>query len=155
MASLRGKNTKTRSTHLKITPGSHLPFQAMAKQAAPQALQQALRFVFSQVKEGTWLVGGTALSLYYANYRRSDDLDLFTATPLDYDLAVRAVKNLTSLGATLISQMHTPAYYRAVLSWQKHTFTADVVLDERVHAIGHAHHTKDGVWVADLDTSLS
>ncbi|MBF0105059.1 MAG: nucleotidyl transferase AbiEii/AbiGii toxin family protein [Deltaproteobacteria bacterium] len=42
------------------------------------------------------LVGGTALSAYYAEHRYSYDLDLFAATDTSFKAATQAVKTIDS-----------------------------------------------------------
>lgn len=97
-------------------------------------------------------MGGTALAGYYAEHRRSDDLDLFALDSQAHRGAILAVKSLTKLGAVLSNERSSPYYYHTDAQLKQHRFTADVVLDENLHRIGKAIQTKENVWVADLPT---
>ena len=54
------------------------PSLELAKKGLPAPLYQCLEYFFQQDIPSLILVGGTALSGFYAGHRRSDDLDLFT-----------------------------------------------------------------------------
>lgn len=115
-------------------------------------MREALYHIFSNAGAGLWLVGGTALAGYYAEHRRSDDLDLFAVDPEAHRATTLAVKSLTKLGAVLSNERSSPYYYHTDAQLKQHRFTTDVVLDENLHRIGGAVRTKEGVWVADLPT---
>jgi hypothetical protein len=70
------------------------PDERIAKKALPAPLRSAIEAVFAGGLENVALVGGTALSGYYAGHRRSDDMDLFTKDSIAQELAVRRVKEL-------------------------------------------------------------
>lgn len=131
------------------------PRDSVSTTAIPEAIREALHFIFQNVAGGVWFVGGSALSGYYAEHRISDDIDLFTAGHAEQESAVRAVKALTGQKAILTRESSTPLFYRADVKSKNHSFTVSVVLDENVHRVGHALRTQDGVWVADFQTLLS
>lgn len=131
------------------------PKERISEKTSPQPLCEALYHIFSGCNEGLWLVGGTALAGYYAEHRRSDDLDLFAMDAPTHRAVVMAVKSLSKKGALLSGERTTPTYYRANLQLQDHAFTVDVVLDEFLHQTGQAVKTEDGVWVATLSTLFS
>lgn len=128
------------------------PHETISKQSSPPALYEALKIIFVAVPEGLWLVGGTALAGYYAEHRRSDDLDLFAVDEIAHRSGALAVKSLTRQGAILMGERTTPNFYHADVKFKGHAFTIDVVLDENLHRIGSASRQQDGVWVADLAT---
>lgn len=130
------------------------PRQELAASVLPRALREALTHVFTEISGGCMLVGGTALAGFYAGHRRSDDIDLFTKDAFNQEIVVRAVRSLSGLGAEIGEVQHTPAYYRSVIRWQGHAFTADVVLDSLLHRIGKSVRLPNGVVVAELDTIL-
>lgn len=128
------------------------PKEEVSPLTTPPVLREALYHIFSNAGEGLWLVGGTALAGYYAQHRRSDDLDLFAVDSQAHRAAILAVKSLTKLGAILSNERSSPYYYHTDAQWKQHRFTTDVVLDENLHRIGSAIRTQEGVWVADLPT---
>lgn len=129
------------------------PFDVISAKVTPEPLRQALKIIFKEIRqEGAWLVGGTALAGYYAEHRRSDDLDLFAKNELLFKSLCLTTQTLTKAGARLQNVMHTGNYFHALVHFLGHEFTLDIVLDENLHHIGHAHFTRDGVWVADLNT---
>lgn len=128
------------------------PFPRISKKALPPALRESLKDIFANTGQGTMLVGGTALAGYYAEHRRSDDLDLFVAGAVDFENTYRAVQLLKRKKARFMNEYHTPAYFRTEVVWLKHTFTVDIVLDENLFRVGKAVRTDDRIWVADLET---
>lgn len=131
----------------KIVPRSHI-----SERAAPLPLRKVLLAIFQGLSEGLWLVGGTALAGYYAEHRRSDDLDLFAMDSLAYRSAVLAIKSLSQVGIIFSHERHSSSYYHVDAQLEGHSFTIDVVLDEHLHEVGHALKTEEGVWIADLPT---
>ncbi len=131
------------------------PLPRMSKKALPAPLAKAILHIFANCGRGVWLVGGTALAAYYAEHRRSDDIDLFAGNPDAFRAAVLAVKSLKGLGAELEHESQSPLYYRAGIRFHGHEFNADVVLDEHVHAVGDAHKTQEGVVVASIQTLMA
>lgn len=124
----------------------------MSGLSTPAAIRTALRHVVSQTGEGLWLVGGSALAGFYANHRRSDDLDLFALDLVAFQSAQRAARSLNNVGAELVRERASPTYYHADILFQHHSFTLDIVLDENLKRVGRAIQTASGVWVADLKT---
>lgn len=124
----------------------------MITAAIPKPLADVIRMLSPNLNGKVWLVGGTALSAYYFGHRRSDDLDLFAADDVSLNAAVTAVRALVKIGVALTDESRTPQYYHANASFQSHTFTIDIVLDENVHKTGRAIQTTDGVFIPDLDT---
>lgn len=128
------------------------PKKMISEKAIPKAVRDAILHIFENCKEGAWLVGGTALSGYYAEHRRSDDIDLFTAGVTSHKAVILAARSLQRSGALFSNEMQTPQFFRADVSWQDHKFTIDVVLDENIHRVGRALRSGDNVLVADLGT---
>lgn len=126
----------------------------MSERVVPQTLREALIRIFSGIDDKVWLVGGTALAGFYAEHRRSDDIDLFAANSVAHQTAVRAVKSLRERGAQFSDESTTPTYYHVLIKNRDHQFTVDVVLDEFLHRIGQGIKTGDGIWVADINTIL-
>lgn len=128
------------------------PRKKISPKATHPTLGKALQYIYKNVPEGLWLVGGTALAGYYAEHRRSDDLDLFAIRPEVYRASVLAAKGLQNQGAQCLHEFSTPLYYRSNLMLNRYSFTLDIVLDENLGRVGHALQTSEGVWVADLPT---
>jgi len=130
------------------------PDDKLAARVLPAGLYSALRHVFAQRVRRCMLVGGTALAGYYAGHRRSDDLDLFAADAGAFRAAVLAVGSLRDIGTAVEARQSTPQFFDALCSVEEHTFTAQVVLDPNVFAVGRSVVADDGVAVADLSTLL-
>ena len=130
------------------------PESGLAAEVLPSALYRALVHVFAQGIDGTMLVGGTALAGYFAGHRRSDDLDLFTKDALTQRAAVLSVKSLLEIGATLTDERSSAHFHHAAFRLDAHDFTAQVVLDPNLFAVGSADDAGDGVVVANLATLL-
>ena len=132
-----------------------VPFDHLSEKSSPPTLRKVLELVFSNIREKLWLVGGTALSGYYAENRRSDDLDLFAGDEATFRDTIRLVKGLGGRGAVLTSERSSPFYYHTGAEFLGHSFTIDVVLDENLHRFGSSFTAKDGVCVADIATLFS
>ncbi len=128
------------------------PRKTVSEKVTPAPLRQALKQIFSDIPEGLWLVGGTALAGYYAEHRRSDDLDLFAGDPDTHQATVLSVKRLKKIGAIFEKEKSTPNFYKGHLQLKGHSFTVDVVLDENLHQVGRSTKTEDGVRVVALPT---
>lgn len=128
------------------------PIPAMSSKCTSKAIRRALEYICAETGEGLWLVGGSALAGFYAEHRRSDDLDLFAVDSLAFVAAIPAVHELAKKGATISGERRTPHYYHADVELEGHSFTIDIVLDEHLHSIGTASPTEKGVWVARLPT---
>ena len=98
------------------------------------------------------LVGGTALSGFYARHRRSDDIDLFVRDDLSFQRALRASIRLPEIGAELTEAQRTSDYYHVLCGLEDHSFTLDVVVDENLFRIGNYHTAGERIVVADLPT---
>lgn len=131
------------------------PKESISSATTPPPLKQALIHIFQNAGPDLWLVGGTALAGYYAEHRRSDDLDLFAIHPEAHRSTVFAVKSLQKLGALFSNERTSPNFYHVNSEWEKHQFTIDVVLDENIGQTGSAILNQDGVMVADLPTLFS
>lgn len=131
------------------------PKSSISARAIPKAVRDAIHHIFLNCSEGIWLAGGTALAGFYAEHRKSDDIDLFAVNENYHKAAVLAVKSLQKAGAVFSREMQTPRFYRTDVAWQNHKFTIDMVLDENIHRIGNAVRSKDGALVADLNTLYS
>ncbi len=130
------------------------PDSCLAARVLPAPLARAVTHVFSQTTDGLMLVGGTALSGYYAGHRRSDDLDLFVDSHLAFRAAVLAVRSLAEIGSLLSGERSSAQFYHATCQLTGHGFTVQVVVDRRVFGVGRALAADDGVQVADLETLL-
>lgn len=97
-------------------------------------------------------MGGTALAGYYAEHRRSDDLDLFAVDATAHKMAQLALRSLEQEGALFSNELSSPEYYHSDVEFRGHPFTVDIVLDVHLHQLGGAIQTHDNVWVVDLDT---
>ncbi len=129
--------------------------KTMSEKSSPAPLHRALVQLFQGGPEDLWLVGGTALAGYYAEHRRSDDIDLFAGSPFTYQATVMNTRSLKKAGALFQRETSSPAYYRAELRFEGHPFTIDIVLDENLHHFGQATKTDDGIWVATPETLLA
>jgi hypothetical protein len=130
------------------------PKSSLAARVLPGPLYKGLRHVFGQGIYDCMLVGGTALSGYYAGHRRSDDLDLFTADGPSQEAAVTAVKSLREIGAGFAEERSSARFYHATCHLEDHDFTSQVVLDSNLFEVGSRIEAGDGVVVADLNTLL-
>lgn len=129
-----------------------IPKETISTRAVPVALRQALGAIFAGAAGGLWLVGGTALAGYYAEHRRSDDLDLFAASQPAFRAAVLAVRNLQKSGTVLSGETVSPSYFHVVAQLKGQEFTVDVVLDENLHRVGRGILVANGVCIASADT---
>lgn len=134
----------------KIKPKNHI-----SSLTTPEPLKEALIHIFKNSGPDLWLVGGTALAGYYAEHRRSDDLDLFAIKSQAHQATVLAVKSLQKSDANFSNERTTPNFYHADVLFRNHKFTIDVVFDENIGQTGSALPTQDGVTVADLPTLFS
>jgi len=100
------------------------------------------------------LVGGTALAGYYLGHRRSDDLDLFVRDADAHRATVLAIQSLRELGARIETSFRSSQFQKSICALDGHAFTADVVLDPTVHALGDGQVAGDGVRVAALETLM-
>ena len=100
------------------------------------------------------LVGGTAISGYYAGHRRSDDLSLFARDEDSHRAAVLAARSLADTGAQVEEVLHSAQYFKSSCLLEGHRFTVDVVLDANLHAVGEFHVADDGVAVAGVGALL-
>jgi hypothetical protein len=100
------------------------------------------------------LVGGTALAGYYAGHRRSDDLDLFTENKPAQKATVLSVKSLGELGCSFAAERSSAHFYHATCRLDGLDFTAQVVLDSNLFAVGSGIEADDGVVVATPQTLL-
>lgn len=132
-----------------------LPKQIISPVSTPPALRVTLEHIFGDISAGLWLVGGTALAGYYAEHRRSDDLDLFAMDEFSHQATIRSLHTLKKKGAQFSSERQTPNYYRAEVQFMNHRFTCDIVLDEFLHKNGTAHRVSSGIWVASLKSILA
>ncbi len=130
------------------------PESGLAARVLPGPLYIALRHVFSKGASRCVLVGGTALSGYYAGHRRSDDLDLFTDDALSQRSTVLAVSSLGGIGTAFTDQRSSANFYHASCHLNGHDFTVQVVLDPRLFEVGSGVEADDGVTVASLPTIL-
>ena len=128
------------------------PSCELAKKVLPAPLYECLEYFFQQKIPNVVLVGGTALSGFYAGHRRSDDLDLFTKNSDSHKAAILAAKSLSSLGVKFTYEFQTPHYYKAVCSFKNHAFTVEIVIDEHLFQIGKFETLSNSMTVASLST---
>ncbi|OFZ78674.1 MAG: hypothetical protein A2583_07160 [Bdellovibrionales bacterium RIFOXYD1_FULL_53_11] len=121
----------------------------------PAPLMLAIKHVFSQgLRDGCLLAGGTALSGFYAGHRRSDDMDLFTATPAAQQAAMLAIKSLERIGAKVDVRMRTAQFFQCICALQGHPFSATSVLDVNLFRVADTKVLKGGVRVVTLEALL-
>jgi hypothetical protein len=131
---------------------SEKPRLDLAEQVLPGPLFDALANVFSQPLSGCMLVGGSALSGFYAGHRRSDDLDLFTANEDAQVATYRAVQSLRAIGVTFEKEFHTPGFFKGTCVHRNHRFTIDIVKETNLFRFARSVNLPNGIVVADLDT---
>lgn len=126
----------------------------IAKKSLPEPLYRCLEYIFNQKIFDCILVGGTALSGFYAGHRRSDDIDLFTKDDESQKATILAVKSLKTIGIEFHEELQTNQYYRTTCQFQKHRFTIDVVNDPNIFQVGNFEKLDNGIVIADLETLL-
>jgi len=132
----------------------NLPFSKISEKAVPEAIRDSVRFIFKNATGKLWFVGGSALAGYYAEHRRSDDIDLFAADEIAYQSTVRAIRALKTQGALLERESMSPLFYRTDAKFRNHSFTIAAVVDQNVHDVGESIQTEDGVVIASPGTLL-
>jgi hypothetical protein len=120
--------------------------------STPEPLREILLRLYQDLPESIWLVGGTAIAGYFAEHRRSDDLDLFAADAVTHEAAIRTLRALVAHGLVLTNERRTPTFFHADACYNTHAFTIDIVLDTFLHSIGSAFRAEDGVTVANATT---
>lgn len=99
------------------------------------ALQRDLLDAFFAREQRFILTGGAALGGFHLHHRESDDLDLFTWTEVDLDLAERTLEDAArSCGAGLTSQVRYAEFRRYLASRGDERCMVDLVIEhtERV-----------------------
>jgi hypothetical protein len=124
----------------------------LAKKTLPAPLLKAICHVFSQGVQKASLVGGTALSGFYAGHRMSDDIDIFVKDPISFKVATLAVESLVNLGASLQPPTKSHHYYHTVMKFNDHQATIDVVIDSNLFKVGKFETLDNGIVIADLKT---
>jgi hypothetical protein len=127
------------------------PDSCIAKQVLPAPLYLALSYIFEQNITNCVLVGGTALSGFYAGHRRSDDLDLFVKDELAFSQTLLSVKSLSNIGTQIKEIAHSNQYYKALCKLNSHEFTVDIVQDVNIFKVG-TFYKSDAILIADLPT---
>jgi hypothetical protein len=130
------------------------PSAKLAEKTLPGPLWQSLVDIFSPGIGDSVLVGGSALSGFYAAHRRSDDLDLITRGRESFRAASLSVKNLQNRGVDLQPAFSSAMYHRTVCERDNHQFTVDIVLDSAFFNVGRWHALEQGLVVASLETLL-
>ncbi|MBI1860490.1 MAG: nucleotidyl transferase AbiEii/AbiGii toxin family protein [Deltaproteobacteria bacterium] len=130
------------------------PKLALAAKMLPKPLLECIRAIFSQKIARTALVGGTALTGYYAGHRRSDDIDLFCADEQALRSAILGAKRLAKMGVEFSNETRSAQYYHANCLYRDHGFTLDVVLDENLFRVGAFETLPDRVVIPTLETLL-
>lgn len=116
----------------------------------PEGLREAIEYIFDQDISDTTLVGGTALSGYYAGHRQSDDIDLFVRDETSFRATCLAVDSLVGIGATKLQQLQkSKQLYKALYLHRQHEFTIDIVIDSSFHSVADSHKI-DSAQVASL-----
>jgi len=132
---------------------SSKPNELVARKSLPIQLYKAIKYIFSQNISDCVLVGGTALSGFYAGHRRSDDIDLFVKNEDAFKQVCQAVKSMDKIGAVINKKAQSNQYYKAVVEYETHVFTVDIVIDENLFKVG-SFHKLDNVVIANLTTIL-
>lgn len=128
----------------------------LAISVLPNELIRALNHIFSHGLSGTALVGGSAISGFYAGHRRSDDLDLFAPTRDAQRQTVRAARRLAEVGIEEVQvYQNIPDFFNANFRIGDYSFKLQVVLDEALHSVATFHDIAHNIRVASLDTLFS
>ena len=130
------------------------PSFALAERTLPRPLLRSLVDLFAPGLGDSVLVGGSALSGFYAAHRRSDDLDVYTRSKESFQAVSLSVKNLRERGVSFRHEFSSALYYQAACERDGHNFTIDVVLDTRFFDVGRWHSIERGLVVASLETLL-
>jgi len=123
----------------------------LAKKVLPPPLFETLKLFFSAPLPGCALVGGTALSGFYAGHRRSDDLDLFCRDEASFEDGLRRIKNLKSI-VTFHNEQRSPNFFKGHCEYKGHLFTVDLVLDTHLFKVGEFVSLDENINVASLQT---
>lgn len=135
--------------------GNSQPDAKIAIKTLPSGLRKAIQHIFDQNIEGVSLVGGTALSGYYAGHRQSDDIDLFTLNEDSQQAAIYAVESLVKIGATCDRVLvKSNQFYKSIYILDGHTFSVDVVLDPGFYEVAQLAYC-GAVKIASLIDLLS
>lgn len=126
----------------------------IAKRVLPGSLLKALDFIFSNASKSC-LVGGTALAGFYAEHRRSDDIDLFTQDDFTQKAAVSAALSLVEIGATISGQRESRHHFHCLAQLDGHRFTIDIVMDTHFHTIPGMQIRLNKLTVATLEGLLT
>lgn len=118
----------------------------------PKPLLESIEHIFSKGIKGCALVGGTAIAGFYAGHRRSDDIDIFCSSPISQQATVKAVQDLTKLGAKLKIIESTPEFFNAHCELKNHHFTIQIVVDQNLFKVGLFIELENQVRVADFET---
>ncbi|MBN2498954.1 MAG: nucleotidyl transferase AbiEii/AbiGii toxin family protein [Deltaproteobacteria bacterium] len=130
------------------------PSFELAERTLPAPLLASLVDLFEGGLTDSVLVGGTALSGFYAAHRRSDDLDIYTESPDSFRAAGLAVRGLAARGVSFGDGFSSAHYQRTSCERAGHRFTIDLVLDARFFEVGKWHAIEKGICVASLETLL-
>jgi hypothetical protein len=130
------------------------PSFALAEKTLPRPLLQSLVDLFAPGLGDSVLVGGSALSGFYAAHRRSDDLDVYTRSEESFRALTLSIKNLRDRGVSFRREFSSAMYYRAACERDDHNFTIDGVLDAHFFEVGRWHSIENGLAVASLETLL-
>lgn len=131
------------------------PSNDLAQKVLPSGLLKAINHIFLDSSEAFCLVGGTALSGFYAGHRRSDDIDLFAKDEFAQKAAIDAVNSLEIVGAKLSARRESRQHYHCLGELEEHRFTIDVVLDPHFHSMPEFQTTVSHLRVATLEGLLS
>lgn len=131
------------------------PSLDLAKAILPHPLLRAIESIFAAYNDGVCLVGGTALSGFYAGHRRSDDIDLFTKDTFSHRATIAAVLDLKHIGLEFSSTRESPHHFHGLALLEGHRFTIDVVLDANFHKIPNAQTRIAKICVATLSGLLA
>jgi predicted nucleotidyltransferase component of viral defense system len=111
------------------------------------ALQRDVLREFFRLQTGFFLTGGGALVGYHLHHRDTDDLDLFTLEPADFERARRVLPAVAeALDARYEVRVEAPDFLRVALTHQDEALIVDLVR-ERVVQIRADKPVVDGVAV--------
>jgi hypothetical protein len=110
-------------------------------------LQEDVLHAFFRRESRFFLTGGAALSGYHLGHRGTEDLDLFTTSPVldEGEAALREAAH--ELGATVEAIQTSPTFRRRLVRRGEETVIVDLVLDETVQ--GHPSKPRQGAVVVD------
>lgn len=110
-------------------------------------LQEDFLQAFFRRESRFFLTGGAALSGYHLGHRGTEDLDLFTTSPVLDEGEAALRESARELGADVQSIQTSPSFRRRLVRRVDETMIVDLVLDET--AQGHPEKSRKGAILVD------